>query len=307
MCEIIFEKVDEKINETQKILDIFPLDFQEMVKYLIKKILIKDTIEKNYLHNEVNPEFYFEYFLQYIKETRIYKKFTIKNRTLNIIIKFFKSNMNVNQFHIYLKEFFTNLKDDIICRQYFYDEQVVYEILNFDYYFFPVRFVCKDENINERFKNYLMINNLELEKGMIKFCPEYNLRKKLFDENLVKEILNIEIENNFYPKKHFLNILKKHDNIIPEFNVNRCKYMYHDIFYDHVYGNNFIYWILEYKFGKLENEYQIFIEGVYIDVFVYIIRKINKKNNFTTILSSFSSRFFYEIIPKKMAREIKNI
>lgn len=111
MCEIIFEKVDEKVNETQKILDIFPLDFQEMVKYLVKKFLIKDTIEKNYLHNEVNPEFYFEYFLQYIKETRIYKKFTIKNRTLNIIIKFFKSNMNVNQFHIYLKEFLFRTKN----------------------------------------------------------------------------------------------------------------------------------------------------------------------------------------------------
>ena len=285
-----------------------PVEINEMIKYLTT-FLINNDMKNEYIYDEVNSESYFNYFLEYIKGTNFFFDLEIKNFLLNSIIKTFNSNIDIKQFQLYLKDFFDDIKENGYCTCFFYENHVVYRIIDFDYYFFPVDFECKDEKTNNKFKNYLMNNHLELENGMIKFCAEYNSRKKLFDENLIKNVLNIEIKTPFYANKYSF----KYENFdkMPEFNIKRCKIQTNNIYEFKLIRNIFIYWILKSKFQNLEKKYNVFIYDDYsvkkFDryITIYFIEKFNKKTKFVKKLSIITDHIIHKILTEISNSETK--
>lgn len=248
------------------------LDLIPAIKFVLSQFLFKNLKYYDELNIIIrngysvrNNDLSYDCFIDYLKNIKISYTITTSSNIINVAIKKFSLNINLKEFVLDIKNFLNNLSEDNHCVCIKHTNSIEFNMIHFNHYFYPGR-IFSDENMSYKFNNFLIKNDLHLHNGIIKFNPAYNEKEKIFDQNHINELLNINLENNIKPL--FTIKIVTPNNFFLKYNYSKnCERDHLDIYrrnyeesYDAVSGKNFekfILWVLEFKYENIQNNYDL--------------------------------------------------
>lgn len=234
------------------------LNFENAFKFILLQFLNKNKREYNDLNvavwngNVQNDDLTYECFLEYIKKIKLVFKIVTTEHLINLAIKKYLPNVSTDDFIINLTHFLSNLSEDIHCTYKKLYNGIVFNVMHFNNYFYP-GILFNDKNASSKFNQFLTKNNLQLRNGFVKFSPEYNIKEKIFDQDGINILLNINLENE-YVLFHIKNILINKDFFL------KNRWWSCSIVTNKKEFGDFILWVLEYNYENIRNNYDLKIK-----------------------------------------------
>lgn len=271
------------------------LNFEIAFKFILLQILNKN--KKRYIDlnivvwngNEQNDDLTYKCFIEYIKTNELIFVLETNVHFINLAIKNYSLNITTDDFIINLTYFLSNLSEDMYCTYTKSSNTVTFNVIHFNHYFYP-GMIFNDRDASNKFNQFLTKNNLQLRNGFIKFSPEYNAKEKIFDQNGVNTLLNINLENKcvlFHTKPITLKYVFFLKNIQKNSDIIRDMQEYKKI----------ILWILEYNYENIQNNYDMGIKIKNRDYYSYIrsnLYFIHKNDSYSPL--KLSRRFLSLVI-----------
>jgi hypothetical protein len=209
-------------------------------------------------------------FIEYIKLNKMILRIDTTEQIISLTIKEFSLDINVNEYILSLKNFLNNLSEDSICEVKKSIDMITFNIMHFNYYFYP-GMLFHNEYEDAKFRQFLIKNNLKLQNGSILFTPDHNERNKLFLQESIDDLLDINLDNN--PSSY-----------ITKLSINNYPFLRNidmsDLLWDKNEVSKFFMWILRYKYENIHRIYDLKIKQYDYKksrhyYMLYFIRKID--------------------------------